>query len=78
METQSGEIEEIVRKTAWQCGPAAVTACLYLARFTLVGRHRTLQRGSLGTGQLPSIFRKRRFLGLERSVCVFFARWTKV
>lgn len=36
--------------------------------------------GERETGQWPTIFRKRRFLGLEWSVClcVFFARWTKV
>lgn len=75
VETQSGEIEEILGKTAWQCGPEAVTACLHLAHFTLVGRHRMLQRVSLETRQLPAIFRKRRFLRLEWCVyvcvCVF-------
>lgn len=44
VEIRSGGREEIVRKTAWQCGPEAVTACLYLARFTFIGRHRMLQR----------------------------------
>lgn len=73
VETQSGEIEEeIARKTAWHCGPEAVVACLHLAHFTLVGRHRVLQRVSLETGQSPTIFRKRRFLGLGlcASACV--------
>lgn len=80
VDTQSGEIEEILRKAAWRCGPEAVTACLHLAHFTLVGRHRMLQRVNLEAGQLPTIFRKRRFLRLEWSpcVCIFFARWTKV
>lgn len=64
VETQGGGREEIVRKTAWQWGPEAVTACLCLAHFTLVGRHRMLWSVSLETGQLPTIFRKRRFLGL--------------
>lgn len=45
-------------------------ACLYLAHFTLVGRHRMLQRVSLEAGQWPTIFRKRRFLGLEWSGCM--------
>lgn len=64
------EKEEIVRKTAPQCVPEAVMACLHLAHFTLVGRHRMLQRVSLEAGQWPTIFRKRRFLGLEWSVCM--------
>lgn len=75
VETQSGGREEIVRKTAWQCGPEAATVCLCLARFTLVGRHRVLQSVSLETGQLPTIFRKRRFLGLGgvfMCMCVCF------
>lgn len=46
-------------------------ACLCLAHFTLVGRHRMLQRVSLEAGQFPAIFRKRRFLGLGWCVCVF-------
>lgn len=45
-------------------------ACLHLAHFTLVGRHRMLQRVSLEAGQWPTIFRKRRFLGLEWSGCM--------
>lgn len=64
-----------MRRTAWQWGPDAVTACLCLAHLTLVGRHRMLQRVSLETGQLPTIFRKRRFLGLGRvfmCMCVYF------
>lgn len=73
VETRSGRREEIVRKTAWQWGPEAVTACLYLAHFTCIGRHRMLQRVSLETGQFLTIFRKRRFLGLGAvCTCVFF------
>lgn len=56
-------------------GPEAVTACLCLAHFTLVGRHRMLQRVRLEAGQLPAIFRKRRFLGsgwVFMCMCVCF------
>lgn len=57
-------------------GPEAVTVCFCLAHFTLVGRHRMLRRVHLEARQLPTIFRKRRFLGLGwvfmcMCVCVF-------
>lgn len=47
--------------------------------FHLGWKAQSAAEGELKTGQFPTIFRKRRFLGLGGvCVCVFFARWTKV
>lgn len=59
--------------------PEAVTACLYLAHFILGWKAQSTAEGELGAWAVVAIFRKRRFLRLEWSVCacVFSARWTK-
>lgn len=69
VETPSGAREEIVRKTAWQCGQKlSQRVYIWLISPWLEGPE--CCRGCVGDWAVLTIFRKRRFLGLGWHVCV--------